>query len=69
MIQLAWQSSDRELDLALPLACALVVGIQVRLVLSQTDNIPLLYMLMGMAAALVWRSRQTAVNRQAPVPG
>jgi hypothetical protein len=31
---------------------------QVRLVLSQTYNLPLLYMLLGMAAALLWRTRQ-----------
>ena len=40
-----------------------------RLVLSQTDNVPLLYMLMGMAAALVWRSRKLAAQGSASVPG
>jgi uncharacterized membrane protein (UPF0136 family) len=58
MIQLAWRTKAGEVDLALPLACALVIAMQVRLVLSQTDNLPLLYMLLGMAAALLWRARQ-----------
>jgi hypothetical protein len=57
MMQLAWRARSDELDLALPLACALVVAIQVRLVLSQPDNIPLLYILLGMAAGLAWRER------------
>jgi uncharacterized membrane protein (UPF0136 family) len=69
MIQLAWRPEQKELDLALPLACALVVAIQVRLVLSQSDNIPLLYMLMGMAAALVWRAKNLPPGARAPAAG
>lgn len=66
MAQLAWQNPKGELDLTLPLACAITIGIQVRLVLSQTDNIPLLFMLLGMAAALTWRMREQG---KASLPG
>lgn len=60
MMQLTWRTSANEADLALPLACALVVIIQIRLVLAQMDNLPLIYMLLGMAVALAWRARSAA---------
>lgn len=60
MLQIAWRNKAGELSIALPLACALTVVIQVRLVLSQPDNLPLIYMLLGMAAAVAWRARSVS---------
>jgi hypothetical protein len=60
MMQIAWNSREEASAIALPLACALLVAVQVRLVLSQTDNVPLLYMLLGMAAAVAWDARKRA---------
>lgn len=65
MAQIAWQNPRGELDLTLPLACTMVIAVQVRLVLSQADNVPLLYMLMGMAAALAWRARKVSLQASA----
>lgn len=64
MMQIAWQNPKGELDLSLPLACTMVIAIQVRLVLSQTDNISLLYMLLGMAAAIAWRAQKAGKDAQ-----
>lgn len=58
MIQVTWRNPSGELDLALPLACAIVIAAQVRFVLSQVDNLPIIYLLLGMAAGLAWRARQ-----------
>lgn len=58
MAQVAWNSRSTDLDLALPLSCSLLVVLQVRWVLSQVDNLPLIYMLLGMTAAMLWRERQ-----------
>lgn len=58
MIQMAIFSLRRrtdELDLALAIAAALAVYINVRLVLSQDDNAAIVYMLLGMATALAAR--------------
>ncbi|NNM75953.1 hypothetical protein HJG53_03395 [Sphingomonas sp. ID1715] len=54
MLQVYWFSNDRLSALALPLACTIVVAIQVRWVLSQTDNLPLLHMFLGMSAAIAY---------------
>jgi hypothetical protein len=62
MIQIAWRNPTGEHSIALPLGVALVIIIQIRLVLSQTDNIPLIYMLLGMAAAVAWRARRDAAT-------
>lgn len=60
MMQVAWQSRDDASAIALPLACTILIAIQVRFVLSQTDNLPLLYMLLGMAAAVAWDAHKRA---------
>jgi hypothetical protein len=63
MIQVAWSATDKhEVDLALPLACAFLVMIEVRLVLSQFDNHALLFALMGLGAALLSRARRNGVQ-------
>lgn len=56
MFQIAWRNPVGESSIALPLACALAIVIQIRLVLSQPDNIPLFYLLLGMACAVAWRA-------------
>jgi len=63
LLQIAWHNFDGELSLALPLACTLLVVVQVRLVLSQMDNMPLIFLFLGMSAALIYRwtkDRETA---------
>jgi hypothetical protein len=49
-----WRNERPELDLALPLAAAIAVELEVRLVLSQTDNLPIEFALFGLCAALLW---------------
>ncbi len=58
MLQIAWRNPTGELSIALPLGCALAVIIQIRLVLSQPDNISLIFMMLGMAAAVAWLARK-----------
>jgi hypothetical protein len=55
-------SSTKEAELALPLACAIAVMFFVRLVLSQTDNVPFIFILFGMAVAMY--ARYAAVPKQ-----
>jgi hypothetical protein len=43
--------------LALPLACSFISAIFVRLVLSQTDNIALQFLLLGLAAAIAYHAK------------
>lgn len=63
MIQVAWSAVDRhDVDLALPLACVFLVMIEVRLVLSQFDNHPLLFALLGLGAAVLARARRNGVQ-------
>jgi hypothetical protein len=64
MFQIAWRSPTGESAIALPLACALTIVIQIRLVLSQPDNIPLFYMLIGMAAVVAWRARSAEPEKR-----
>ncbi len=68
-LQIAWRANTPELELALPIACALVIAIQSRLVLSQLDNIPMLYILLGMAAGLVWQARKADEASQQAIAG
>jgi cell division protein FtsW (lipid II flippase) len=45
-------SESKESEMALPIACAIAVLFTIRLVLSQPDNIPLIFVMFGMAIAL-----------------
>lgn len=57
LIGIAWKGHDNEFDVALPLACALTVVVEVRLVLSQTENLGLIFLLVGTAVAVIHRYR------------
>ncbi|GAO38736.1 hypothetical protein SCH01S_19_00400 [Sphingomonas changbaiensis NBRC 104936] len=56
-------SDSKEGEMALPIACAIAVLFVIRLVLSQQDNVPLIFMMFGMAVALY--ARTIAVPRAA----
>jgi O-antigen ligase len=45
-------SESKEAELALPIACAIAVLFIIRLVLSQSDNMPLIFVVFGMAIAV-----------------
>lgn len=61
MVQLAWSSVQEDgLELSTPLACALLVVIEVRLVLSQQDNHAVVFTLLGLATALLARGKLLA---------
>jgi hypothetical protein len=51
------RARDSESKLLIPLAVATVVFIFIKSVFSQQDNHPLVFMMLGMVAALVWRVR------------
>ncbi len=57
------KDTDPEQDFIVPIAIALAVFIVVKLVFSQQDNHPLIYMMMGMLMALFLRIRQTVAQR------
>lgn len=64
-------SDSKESEMALPIACAISVLFIIRLVLSQPDNVPLIFVVFGMAVALyaqtVGLPRRAAVqNRPEP---
>ncbi|MFD1610298.1 O-antigen ligase family protein [Sphingomonas tabacisoli] len=48
-------SNSKEAELALPLACGIAVLFFVRLVLSQSDNVPFIFILFGMTIAMYAR--------------
>ncbi len=58
---------DRELGLVLPVAVALASLIVIKLVFSQADNDPVLYMILSMLMAL--RHRAQSLKRSAPGAG
>lgn len=63
MIQVAWSARDGDdLEMALPLACAFLVMIEVRMVLSQQDNHAILFTLMGFGVAILARARRGGVK-------
>jgi hypothetical protein len=62
MIQVAWSAKDNDFDIALPLGCAFIVMIEVRLVLSQQDNHAILFTLMGLGAAVLARARRSGLQ-------
>ena len=53
--------------LLVPLSVALVNFFVIKSVFSQQDNHPMVFMMIGMAAALVYRSQQEA--KETPLPG
>ncbi|MBA2920744.1 hypothetical protein GON01_06990 [Sphingomonas sp. MAH-20] len=62
----AYLSSDsEETDIALPIACAIAVLFIVRMVLSQGDNLPLIFMVWGTAIAVY--ARLVGLPRRAAV--
>jgi hypothetical protein len=56
---------DSEISLLVPAAIALVNFVIVKAVFSQQDNHPLVFMLMGMVCALVWRQRNDLATQDA----
>lgn len=49
-------SEGKDGEMALPMACAIAVLFMIRLVLSQSDNMPLIFVVFGMAIALYART-------------
>jgi hypothetical protein len=63
---MAYLSSDsEEAEMALPIACGIAVLFIVRMVLSQTDNLPLIFMMLGTAIAVY--ARTIGLPRRAPL--
>jgi O-antigen ligase len=60
------RNADPEQDFIVPIAISLAVFFVIKLVFSQQDNHPLIYMMMGMLMALFFRTRR-AVGVQPPV--
>jgi hypothetical protein len=56
---------DKEIVLAIPIAIALTAFLVIKIVFSQPDNHPFIYMLLGAAVALVYRSRIEAAAASA----
>ena len=61
MVRAYLTTDSREGEMALPVACVIAVLFFVRLVLSQLDNVPLIFIVFGVAIAL---SAQTNPLRQ-----
>jgi len=62
------KDTDPEQDFIVPLAIALAVFFVVKLVFSQQDNHPLIYMMMGMLMALFLRIKKSGSSDAAPTP-
>jgi len=65
------ESDSKEAEMALPIACAIAVLFMIRLVLSQLDNMPIIFVVFGMAIALYARTvalprRAALANRPEP---
>jgi O-Antigen ligase len=58
-------SQDRELALLIPIAACLSAFLIIKLFYAQEDLHPILYMLVGMAIALIYRAKQQVLARQA----
>lgn len=62
-------ASDREVDYLVPLGISLMVFFVIKSVFSQQDNHPLIYLVMGMIVALLYRlSKTTAPGKSAADP-
>jgi hypothetical protein len=61
-----WRRDIHSQSLALPVAVSLIVLIQVRTVLSQVDNLPLFYMLLALAVAVLVKQRTGLNNSTSP---
>lgn len=59
------QPRDREEGFLVPIAISLSVFFLIKSVFSQAENHPLIYMMMGMAAALIWRMKNPDVAESA----
>lgn len=55
--EISTKTRDRELSYAIPVAICLMVFMTIKLVLSQEHNNPIMFMLLGMIAAMAYRSR------------
>jgi hypothetical protein len=62
----ASQSEDREAVYAIPIVISLSAFLVIKGVFSQVDNHPIVYVMTGMAAGLVWRARQIPAGDAAP---
>lgn len=62
MLQIAWNTADDQAQMALPAACAILVALQVRSALSQTDNLPLIYITLGLVAGIAYAAQQRRFN-------
>jgi len=68
LTRIAFRSHDDHMNLALPIATALLVVFQVKLVLSQPDNHPFIAMLLGLAAVIIWRHERSERERASTSP-
>ena len=48
---------DRDVAFLAPIAIALINFVAIKAIFSQQDNHPLVFMMLGMAGALIYRSR------------
>lgn len=65
------ESDSKEAEMALPIACAIAVLFMIRLVLSQLDNMPIIFVVFGMAIALYAKTvglprREALANQPEP---
>lgn len=65
VLSLGGMEHERELDLLTPIAVCLSAFLVIKLVFAQADLHPMLYALVGMASALIYRARQTVQARHA----
>jgi len=65
-LRMAMTTDDKETLLAGPLAIALVALLVIKSVLSQPENLPVLFIFAGAVSALAWRTRKAAADQPAP---
>jgi hypothetical protein len=58
------KTSDRDIAFLAPVAIALTNFLIIKSVFSQLDNQPIMFMILGLAAALVYRSKMAATGRR-----
>lgn len=61
-------SEDKEFDYIIPLGISMAVFFVIKSVFSQQDNHPLVYMMMGMIMALVYRANKPSQEGQKALP-
>jgi O-antigen ligase len=59
---------EQELSLIIPLSIAMSEFLVIKLVFSQQDNHPLVFAMLGMLVALIWRAREATESNSAAAP-